>query len=116
MTGWRFEAFRRAGPLVLLSGQLDGRATSDPEAQFVAVFDRIGEVLEQASCGWGDVVEMTSFHVGFPDHLEVFADVRARYVVEPWPAWTAVGVTALAVAGALVEVKVTAAALGSTAG
>lgn len=113
---WRFLPHRRAGGLILLSGQLDGRADPDPEAQFVAVFDRIGDVLADASCGWSDVVEMTSFHVGFPDHLATFADVRARYVVEPWPAWTAVGVTALAVSGALVEVKVTAAEPGSTPG
>ena len=37
-----------------------------------------------------------------------FMEVRDKYLREPWPAWTAIGITELAVPGAHVEIRVTA--------
>ena len=50
--------------------------------------------------------EMTTFHVGVLEHIATFMHVKDGFVKEPYPAWTAVGVTELAF-GALVEIKVT---------
>jgi enamine deaminase RidA (YjgF/YER057c/UK114 family) len=108
---YHFAAGVKAAGLLFCSGQLgtkDGRASKDPAEQFAVAFDAVGRVLEEAGCSFDDVVEMTSFHVGFPGHLEEFMAVKDRYIKEPWPAWTAVGVTALAHPDALVEIKVTA--------
>jgi enamine deaminase RidA (YjgF/YER057c/UK114 family) len=40
--------------------------------------------------------------------LAIFQQVRDRYVAEPWPAWTAVGTTGLALPDARAEVRIVA--------
>ena len=101
----------RAGDLLLCSGQIgtgpDGRPQEDPEAQFVAAFEQVKAVLFEAGLDFSDVVELTTFHVGMRQ-LTTFAGVKDRYLGEPYPAWTAIGVSELAFPGALVEVRVTA--------
>jgi enamine deaminase RidA (YjgF/YER057c/UK114 family) len=102
----------RAGDLVLCSGQLglgpDGRAISDPTAQFAAAFDAVKAVLVEAGLSFADVIEITTFHAGGMQHLGAFSQVKDRYLPAPWPAWTAIGVVELAVPGALVEIRATA--------
>ncbi len=109
---FRFSPGVIAGGTLHCSGQLggaaDGELASDPEAQFEQAFRNVEEVLTEAGASWADVVEMTTFHVALSDHLEAFVEVRNRFITEPWPAWTAIGITALARPGALVEIKVTA--------
>ena len=46
--------------------------------------------------------------MGLTAHVATFAGVRAKWVQEPYPAWTAIGVAELAAPDALVEVKVVA--------
>jgi enamine deaminase RidA (YjgF/YER057c/UK114 family) len=100
------------GGTVWCSGQLgigpDGRAIEDPEEQFVQAFQNLQGVLEKAGLTFAHVVELTTFHVGLRQHLRTFADVKSRFVTEPFPAWTAIGVSELAVEGCLVEVRATA--------
>jgi enamine deaminase RidA (YjgF/YER057c/UK114 family) len=102
----------RAGGLLRCSGQLgtDERfvAVAEPEAQFVQAFENVRRVLAAAKLDFADVVEMTTFHVGLREHLGAFLAVKDRYLAEPYPAWTAIGVVELAVPGALVEIRVTA--------
>ncbi len=50
---------------------------------------------------------MTSWHTDMAE-LSIFQQVRDRYVVEPWPAWTAVGTTGLALPDARAEVRIVA--------
>ena len=103
----------RAGEWLLCSGQLgigpDGRALADPAEQFAAAFEAVKAVLAEAGLGFGDVVEMTTFHAGgMAAQLGTFMSVRNRYLAHPYPAWTAIGVSELAFPGALVEIRVTA--------
>jgi enamine deaminase RidA (YjgF/YER057c/UK114 family) len=86
----------------------DGSVPEDPETQFVLAFEAIGEVLKEAGAGFSDVTEMTTFHIGMRKHMAVFSEVRGRFIEEPYPAWTAVGTTELALPGAVVEIRVTA--------
>jgi enamine deaminase RidA (YjgF/YER057c/UK114 family) len=51
---------------------------------------------------------MTSFHVDMSEHLGSFMAARDAAMSEPWPAWTAIGCTELAIPGGLAEVKVVA--------
>ena len=99
----------RVGEQVFCSGQLgngsDGKLDPDPAAQIATAFENVRAVLEEAGASLADVVEMTSFHVGFDEHIGVFMQVKDAFVKEPYPAWTAVGVEKLAF-GALVEIKV----------
>jgi enamine deaminase RidA (YjgF/YER057c/UK114 family) len=101
------------GRLVICSGQVglgpDGRAIADPEEQYAAAFDNVGRVLAEAGAGFGDLVELVTFHTSF-DGFDLFRAVKDRYVLGPvYPTWTGVAVSALAVAGLLVEIKATAA-------
>ena len=72
-------------------------------------WEALGKVLAEAGLGYDDVVEFTTFHVGLQATLADFMQVKDQYVSEPWPAWTAIGCTELAVPGARLELRVTAA-------
>ena len=85
----------------------DGRCAVDAEEQFTQLFDSITLVLTEARLTWNDVIEMTSWHTDMAE-LSIFQQVRDRYVVEPWPAWTAVGTTGLALPDARAEVRLVA--------
>jgi enamine deaminase RidA (YjgF/YER057c/UK114 family) len=99
----------KAGNLLLCSGQIgvgpDGACPDDAEDEFTLAFEKVGEILKEAGVGFEDIVEMTSFHTSMKA-LGKFMKVKDRFVSEPYPAWTAIGCTELAVPGALVEVKV----------
>ena len=86
----------------------DGSVPDDPAAQFALAFDNLHEVLTEAKVGFADIIEMTTFHVGLQAHLETFLEVKDRYMKEPYPAWTAIGITELAIPGGIVEIRVTA--------
>lgn len=100
----------RHGGLLLCSGQLGlgegGRIPDDPAEEFRNAWDAVGRVLQEAGLTFEDVVEYTTFHVGLREHLEAFMSVRDEFVSAPWPAWTAIGVSELAVPGARVEIRV----------
>lgn len=80
----------------------------DPRAQFTQAFSNLHGVLAEAGLNFTDVVEITSYHVGLQQHVQIFGEVKDEFVAAPYPAWTAVGVTELAMPGALVEIQITA--------
>lgn len=86
----------------------DGKVSDDPAEQFRQALANVATVLAEAGCDWSDVVDITTFHVDLAEHLRTFAAVKDEVVTEPYPAWTAIGTTGLALPGALVEVKVVA--------
>lgn len=108
---FHFSPAVRVGRNVYCSGQIgsgpDGKLDPDPAAQIGQAFENVRAVLEEAGASLEDVVEMTSFHVAFGEHIGIFMQVKDAFVEEPYPAWTAIGVAELAF-GALVEIKVTA--------
>jgi enamine deaminase RidA (YjgF/YER057c/UK114 family) len=79
---------------------------ADPETQIRSAFEKIGEVLALDGLDHSAVVEMTTYHVGLEDHFDRFNAIRAEYVREPFPAWTAVEVAGLRRKGAIVEIRV----------
>lgn len=101
-----------AGDLLFVSGQVgrdaSGNVVLDPEQQFVTAFENLQAILAQAGVTMADVVEITTFHTSMAD-LAVFAGVKARYLdTLPYPAWTAIGISELALPGLRVEIKATA--------
>lgn len=84
----------------------DGKPSADPETQFTQAFESLQAVLTAAGTSFKDVIDMTTFHVGLQQHLPTFMKVKDRYLQAPYPAWTAIGITELALPGALVEIKV----------
>ncbi|WP_102224407.1 RidA family protein [Acidimangrovimonas sediminis] len=102
----------RAGNLLFCAGQV-GRddaleVIDDPEAQFEACWRNLSDVLSAGGCGFGDVVEMTTYHVGMAEHMDLFRAVKNRRFPRGTCAWTRIGVSELAHPGLLVEIKVVA--------
>jgi reactive intermediate/imine deaminase len=106
----------RAGGLLFLAGQMpvDPHTAAvvgagDIRAQAHQAFANIEAVLEAAGATMGDIVELVSYHTEMAD-LGAVAEVKAEYIAGDFPAWTAVGVTALAFPGLMIEIKATAVA------
>ena len=86
----------------------DGTFADDPEEQIREVFGKIASVLTEAGLSMSDIVEMTSYHVGIARHIDAFRAIRAEFVDDPYPAWTAIEVAGFVTPGAVVEVRVVA--------
>lgn len=84
----------------------DGTLSENAETQIRDAFAKVQSVLEAGGMGFEHLVEMTSYHVGLRDHLETFKSVRDSFVVEPYPAWTAIEVAGFVREGAIVEIRV----------
>ena len=85
-----------------------GKVPESLEQDLQPACKKVGAVLKEAGASYADIVEYTTYHVGLQDHIGAFSAVRDEYLDEPWPAWTAIGITELAVPNAHVEVKVVA--------
>ena len=99
-----------AGETVYLSGVV---ATPEPgevggAAAFDRAFRRIEATLARAGVRWDDVVDITTFHTDLAGQISEFSEVKNRYVKVPFPAWTAIGISALYEPTALVEIKIVA--------
>lgn len=110
---FRYSPGVRAGNLLFIAGQVgrdeDLNVVEGKEAQLVQAFENVMKVLAAAGATMDDVVDMVSFHTDMRD-LPLFIQVRERYVTHAarYPAWTALGVTALAMPGLIAEIKCTA--------
>jgi enamine deaminase RidA (YjgF/YER057c/UK114 family) len=102
----------RVGDTIYISGVIgrgpDGSVPAVAADEFAAVFAELGSVLAASGCTFADIVDITSFHTDMPATLGTFMKIKDTVIAEPYPAWTAIGCTALAVLGARVEVKVVA--------
>lgn len=98
------------GSYVFFSGVTGTRpdlsVSEDPETQFRDTFEFLKANLAEAELAFEDIVEMTTYHVSLREHLETFTKVKDEFVVSPYPAWTAIGVTELITNGTLLEIRV----------
>lgn len=84
----------------------DGTVSSSAAEQIETAFAQVNNVLSEAGMSFEDVVEVTSYHVGIRQHLEIFKDIWKRLVTKPYPAWTAIEVVGFASEGVVVELRV----------
>lgn len=100
----------QVGDLLFVAGCTGISAVGDgARAMMRQAYVEIGEVLEAAGASWDDVVSMTTYHVEFRRDIDVMTEVHREFVtMEPFPAWTAVGVNQLYEPEAIVEIAVTA--------
>lgn len=111
---WYYDEWHMS-PLVIhdglgfLSGvtgsRADGSCADSHEVEFVEAFEKLGDVLREGGLGYDALLELTTYHIGMSEHLDMFRQVKDRYIVEPWPAWSAIGVSELAAPGASVEIR-----------
>ncbi len=85
-----------------------GKVPADIKEEFHSVWKKVGEVLAAAGASYDNIVEYTSYHIGLNSHVKEFSAIRDEYINEPWPCWTAVGVSELAMPGAHVEIRIVA--------
>ena len=99
----------KIGDRVIVSGIPAAEGDTD-EAKIRWMFEQLKLHLESAGASMEDVVELTSFHVSsdhedFRRRVEPVLKVHREFFKDHYPAWTAVGTTALFSAGAPVEMR-----------
>ena len=99
----------RVGDRVIVSGipALEGQ---DEEAKIRWAFQQLKAHLEKAGATLGDVVELQSFHVArdhdeFRQRIAPVLKVHREFFKDHYPAWTAVGTTALYAGSAPMEIR-----------
>jgi enamine deaminase RidA (YjgF/YER057c/UK114 family) len=105
---YRLSPAVQVGDLLLVAGCTGSGAVADgPLAQMRRAYEEVGEVLHAAGASWDDVVSMTSYQVDFRRHIDAMTKIHKEFVTkEPFPAWTAVGVTDLYGPEDIVEISV----------
>ncbi|MDA0823592.1 MAG: RidA family protein [Proteobacteria bacterium] len=73
-------------------------------AQYIQAFENVSKVLRAAGATFDNVVDMVTYHTDVGD-LANFMKVKDRYFTNQVPAWTGIGVSALAMPGLLIEIK-----------
>jgi enamine deaminase RidA (YjgF/YER057c/UK114 family) len=109
---FHFSEATKSNGFLLCSGVIGtgekGKIPDDIKQEFRNAWEGIGRLLAACELGYDDIVECTTYHVGLQATMGDFMSVRDEFLSEPWPAWTAIGITELAVPGAHVEIRVTA--------
>jgi enamine deaminase RidA (YjgF/YER057c/UK114 family) len=95
------------------SGQIGTDSTGGipgtAEEEFRNAWNSVGQILAEANMDYSNIFEFTSYHVDLQQHIGSFMKVKDEFLIEPYPAWTAIGITELAIPGARVEIRVQAA-------
>jgi enamine deaminase RidA (YjgF/YER057c/UK114 family) len=109
---FHFSEATKSNGFLLCSGVIGtgakGKLPEDIKEEFRNAWASIGKLLAECGISYEDIVEYTSYHVGLQANMADFMSVRDEFLSSPWPAWTAVGITELALPGAHVEICVTA--------
>lgn len=94
----------------MTAGSTDGGILhpGDIAGQTDVILQRLGAILAQAGCGYGDVVA-TREYITTTEGYRKTAEVRRKYFNPPYPAATGVIVAGLLRPGALIEIEATAA-------
>lgn len=109
--GMQFSQAVRVDSQIWVSGQVgmneNWQVGEGIEAQARIAFQNLERVLSHAGATLADIVELTTFHTSMAD-MAVFSKVKSEFLPRDYPAWTAVGVTALVLPALLVEIRATA--------
>lgn len=100
----------KVGDMVIVSG-IPAMRGETYEAKTRWMFEQLRAHLASAGASMADVVELTSFHAAprdtaqFREEFAKFAPIHHEFFPDHYPAWTAVGTTALLANGAPVELR-----------
>ena len=107
----QFSQAVKAGGMIFVSGQVgideNLKIADGIENQTENAFRNLEKVLAEAGANLQDIVELVTFHTSMKE-MKGFAKVKAKFIPDNFPAWTAIGVTELVLPGLLVEIKATA--------
>ncbi len=106
----QFSQAVRVKNMVWISGQVGMDETfamgEGIEEQTRMAFSNLRTVIEEAGGSLTDIAELVTYHTSMKD-MKGFSKVKAEFIPENYPAWTAVGVTELVLPGLLVEIRAT---------
>ncbi|MBT8085777.1 MAG: hypothetical protein HKN35_06525 [Woeseia sp.] len=118
---WHYAHAIRAGDFVYISGIVVSAANDDSlpisKARFREHTERAFEAIERylatADASLAGMTKINTFHVldgknislAIDEQALVIAETKAKYAVEPHPAWTAVGTTGLFSPRGIVEIE-----------
>lgn len=100
----------RVGDTVIVSGLVAYKG-ADYEEKVRNMFEELKRTLAAAGAELGDVVELNTFHAqvkdtaAFDEEFGRFLKIHNEYFPDHYPAWTAVGTTALLAEGAALEMR-----------
>jgi enamine deaminase RidA (YjgF/YER057c/UK114 family) len=110
---FEYSAAMRARDLLFIAGQVgyrpDGSLPETIGEQTEWVLRRLEEALRLDGLSLPDLVEVVSYHPGMQANLAGFLEVKKRFIKEPFPAWSMIGVASLANPKFLLEVRAVAA-------
>ncbi|HZH43481.1 MAG TPA: Rid family hydrolase [Lysobacter sp.] len=107
---WHYTPVVKVGDTVIVSGIPAARGDTY-EAKVRWMFEELKRHLATAGATMADVVELTSFHATpkdsaqFREEFAKFAPIHHEYFPDHYPAWSAVGTSALLANGAPVELR-----------
>ena len=107
---WHYTPVVVVGDTIIVSG-IPAAVGDTYEARVRWMFEQLKAHLEAAGATLADVVEINSFHLQpkttaeFQAEFARFAPIHHEYFPDHYPAWTAVGTTALLADGAPVELR-----------
>ena len=106
---YHFAPAIRVGDLVIVSG-IPAAKGDTYQAKVRNMFERLKKTLAAAGAEMSDVVELQSFHMSagteaFQKEFAELEKIHHEYFPEAYPAWTAVGTTALLAPGAVLEMR-----------
>jgi enamine deaminase RidA (YjgF/YER057c/UK114 family) len=97
------------GDTIWISGQVGIDAKLSPASGMAAqarlAFEAMKRTLAAAGASLDDVVELMTFHIDLRGEMEEFGKVKDEYFPRDYPAWTAVGVTQLALPELRIEIR-----------
>jgi enamine deaminase RidA (YjgF/YER057c/UK114 family) len=107
---YHFSPGFEAGGFLFISGQTgvdgNGEVPQEPSEQARCAFEKIGAVLSEAGLEFEDILSITSHHVGDVTTIfDWFPAVKDTFLSPPYPAWTAIGVSGLAIPGVIIEIS-----------
>lgn len=99
----------RAGGLLFIAGEVgfavDGSIPPSAAEQTELALQRTAEILRLNGLTMADLVDVTSYHVDMAANINEFLPVKAKYTERPFPAWSIIGVEALALPELKIEIK-----------
>lgn len=99
----------RAGDLLFIAGEVgfrpDGSVPESVAEQTEVALERTKEILRLQGLTMADLVEVVSYHVNLKETVGEFLTVKARYTERPFPAWSIIGVEALALPELKIEIR-----------
>src|SRR5215831_13312969 len=103
--GGSFATFEKFGYSPAVRAGPDGSVPDSVGEQAELVLQRTAEILRLEHLTMADLVEVVSYHVDLTKNLADFLPVKERYTVRPFPAWSIIGVDALAGPKLKIEIR-----------